>query len=137
VNHSSTAGILAVGGFPALDYQLFDMQDQPATFDYRGTAWLEGNRVVIGDAAKDIHLHEFRIADGPTEHSAQFASGYDFGRDQKRCAWPNGRSESFRYGWEEAWKERDPDGFRKRIWLEVDGVVMSEAAAKRRRQRAA
>jgi hypothetical protein len=130
-------GYIAIGGWPALDYQLFDMQDKPVAIDYRGTVWIEGNRIVIGDGARDIHLYEYRIADRPTEDSAQFCTGYRFGQEQKRCQWPNGRSESFRNGWEWAWKERDSVGFRKRIWLEVDGVVMSEAAAIRKRRSAA
>jgi hypothetical protein len=130
-------GLIGIGGFPALDYQLHDEHGQPVTISYRGTVWIEGNRIVIGDPQRDIHLYEYCLADHPTESSAQFACGYDWAKKQTRCAWPNGRSESFRYGWEQAWKERDPVGFRKRMWLEIDGVVMSEQAAKRRRQRAA
>lgn len=92
---------------PGLDYQLFNARTgAPSAIDYRGDAWVENGRVVIGDA-QSVLLSELRVAAEPTTDSREYLAGWQKGRAARRVCVSDRWSERFRWGYRDGIKARN------------------------------
>lgn len=121
-------GLLAVG---LLDFPLYRENGTAFEGDYSGDAFVSDGHVGIAPRGTwDVNPVRLKIADGPTQASADRAAGTDLAMQQKRQVWPNGKSEAFVDAWKAAWLER---GRPVRGFIEHNGRVMKESSAKRAR----
>jgi hypothetical protein len=114
-------GRLCIG---ALDFPLTPAPGAPdAPALYRGEAWVESTRIVLGDPMRDAHLYEYSVGTA-TPESVDYDAGLTFGAAQRAQRWPNGKGEHFVAGWTQAWAEKGKpvDGFVRR----ADGQIVKE-----------
>lgn len=116
------------------DYPLTAEDADTATTpaDYRGDAWVESGRLVIGRPDRDTVMHCYKIGTA-TPESIDRAAGTALGKEQKRCFWPNGKSDMFVDSWIAAWEERRPGATRGFIPdFDQGGKMVRESYLKRK-----
>ena len=95
-------GLYSIPGY-FYEWQIFDAQGNPATFDYRGEAFVEGNRLCIAQGAA---VYEYTISGHPTQESCDRQQGWDKARSQKRRVPPKNASSPYYQGWADCWRYR-------------------------------
>lgn len=86
-----------------LEFQVFDKDGQPVSFDYRGQAWVDGNYFSVEQGSA---VFEYQVAQTATTESHEQQLGWDYARTQKRQRWPKDKSRSFYSGYAECWRYR-------------------------------
>lgn len=89
-----------------LEYQLFNFDESPADFTYRGEAAIEGDLLTIFQTS--CLWLDYKIAKYATPESTEFCNGYEHGQAQKRKRWPSEKkSQKFVNGWLAAWRVKE------------------------------
>src|SRR5512147_1366771 len=96
-------GLYVVG---LLDFPLYREDGSAFDRDYSGDAFVTPGQICITTGPHDIHPIFLRIAEAPTQESADRDAGTELGRSQKRQVWPAEKSDAFVWAWKDAWRER-------------------------------
>lgn len=86
-------------------FALTPRHDAPTVEDYRGQAWVDGNRLVLGDPATDVTLYEYEIGEA-TPASIDRRAGHRHAMGQKIARKPKTGTLAYFSGWRDGWESR-------------------------------
>lgn len=86
-----------------LEWQVFNKDGEPVSFDYRGQAFVLGEHLAI---EVGVHVYDYKVSQTPTEESVQSQNGWDYARTQKIRREPKNACSRFYQAWAECWRYR-------------------------------
>lgn len=86
-----------------LEWQVFNKDGEAVSFDYRGQAFVEGERLAI---EVGLHVYDYTISKTPTAESTERQNGWDHARSQKIRREPLKATSNFYQAWAECWRYR-------------------------------
>jgi hypothetical protein len=72
------------GQLPVLEFQVFNEDGSPATGSYRGEAFFDGRRIVIGDPQRGATLTEYIVERQATSESWNYYRGFKQALEDRR-----------------------------------------------------
>ena len=86
-----------------LEWQIFNKDGEPVSFDYRGQAFQQGEHLAI---EVGLNVYDYRVSQTPVAESCERQNGWDYARSQKIRREPKNASSPFYQAWAECWRYR-------------------------------